>query len=100
MATILAEEGYRVETAKNGAEAVEALEHDKPQLVLLDMWMPVLDGWGVIREIHNRSIDVPVVVMTAGSDAEECARQVNAEGWLAKPFPIGALISTVARLVA
>jgi two-component system response regulator MprA len=94
----LAFEGYEVETAADGAEAVAAIARARPALVLLDMRMPVLDGWGVVRELRARSIDVPIVVMTAARDAPAWAEDVGATAHLAKPFDLDDLFAVVERL--
>lgn len=66
---ILELEGYDVRTARNGLEALQAVEADWPTLVLLDMRMPVLDGWGFARALRERRLHVKVLVMTAAENA-------------------------------
>jgi CheY-like chemotaxis protein len=65
--------------------------------MLLDMRMPVLDGWGVFRALVERAIRVPVVVMTAAQDARRWADEVGAAAHLAKPFDIDDLFGVVGR---
>ena len=102
---VLSFEGYPVHTATNGAEALEAIEalqtkgSKRPPVVLLDMRMPILDGWGVARELKERDIRVPIVVMTAARDAQAWAAQISADGCLSKPFDIDDLFSVVERMV-
>ncbi|HEY3060480.1 MAG TPA: response regulator [Chloroflexota bacterium] len=91
-------EGYPVVTATNGAEALEQLELQRPSLVLLDMRMPVLDGWGFIRAVRERGLSPVVVVMTAAADARRWASEIGAQGVLAKPFDLDELIAAVQRL--
>jgi two-component system chemotaxis response regulator CheY len=91
-------EGFPVVTASNGAEALVSVARDQPSLVLLDMRMPVLDGWGFMRAIRERGVDVVVVVMTAASDARRWGREIGAQGVLAKPFEIDDLVGAVRRL--
>jgi CheY-like chemotaxis protein len=88
-------EGYRVATAANGAEALRALEQDHPDVVLLDMRMPVLDGWGFASAVRARGVTVKIVVMTAARDAERWAREISANGFLAKPFGFDDLLSVI-----
>ena|SRR5579871_534651 len=89
-------EGFAVVTATNGAEALEIFDgNHKPSLVLLDMRMPVLDGWGFMRAIRERGLTVTVIVMTAAADARRWAREIGANGVLAKPFELDELISAV-----
>src|SRR5689334_16291175 len=52
----LTEEGYQVATAADGQEALEAIERERPRVLLLDLRMPVLDGWGVAHELKERAL--------------------------------------------
>ncbi len=88
--------GYRVVTARNGKEALERVAADAPQLILLDMKMPVMDGWAftrLLREKHGRTI--PVVVITAMEDSQLRADELGAEGELGKPFNMQQLFEVV-----
>ena len=98
VADILEFEGYAVERAANGAEGLECVERTRPSLVLLDMRMPVLDGWGFARTLKARGIELPIVVMTAAQDARHWAQEIDADGYIAKPFDISDLLSAVARV--
>jgi len=64
---LLEDEGYRVRTAADGAEAVATMEADPPCFVILDLMMPVMDGWEVATRMHEeqRLASVPVCVVTA-----------------------------------
>ena len=95
VAEFLDMEGFAVATAQNGAEALDCLEHAVPGLVLLDMRMPVLDGWGFSREMRKRGHAVPIVVMTAAQDTRRWAEEVGAAGYVAKPFDLIDLLTTV-----
>jgi two-component system, chemotaxis family, chemotaxis protein CheY len=91
-------EGLPFVTATNGAEALLAVDLNKPSLVLLDMRMPILDGWGFMRAIRERGLNLSVVVMTAAADARRWGREIGAQGVLPKPFELDELLSAVARL--
>ncbi|TAK30111.1 MAG: response regulator [Chloroflexota bacterium] len=94
----LSEEGHTVSTAANGAIALEMLEQLRPDLILLDMRMPVMDGWQFAEAFRQRpDPKSPIVVMTAARDAAQRAREIAADGYLAKPFDIDDLIATVRR---
>ncbi len=86
-------EGCEVKTAANGAEALEAIEREEPALVVLDMRMPVLHGWGFARELRSRGARVPILVMTAAQNAQRWAEE--AEGYVAKPFELNELLASV-----
>jgi len=78
IALILSAEGYQVTTASNGAEALHVLTQVEPACVLLDMRMPVLDGWGFARELAARQRHIPLVAMTAAQDAQAWCEQIKA----------------------
>ncbi len=94
---VLEHEGFRVVTAANGAEALRELERRLPALVLLDMQMPILDGQAFVRAVRQRKLDVPIVVMTAGSSAARWARELPVEAYLSKPFEIDGLVEVASR---
>jgi CheY-like chemotaxis protein len=91
-------EGYRVREAANGADALALVELEAPDLILLDMRMPVLDGWGFADELRRRGHRTPIVVMTAARDASRWAGEIAATAFLAKPFGYDDLIGTLERL--
>ena len=96
---VLEEEGYEVSTATNGGEAMERLSAAQPDLVLLDIMMPVLDGREVLRRMRADPVlrHVPVLVMSAG--ANPAMRDAASNGFLRKPFDLSDLISNVSNLV-
>lgn len=100
VAEFLGMEGYAVETASNGVEALAAIERELPSVVLLDMRMPILDGWGFARALRERGHSVPILVMTAAQDARRWAAEVGAADYLAKPFDLLDLLAVVERLGA
>ena len=94
---ILSFEGYRVQTATNGAEALASIQRQKPALLLLDMRMPVLDGWGVARQLRESGIELPILVMTAAQNARKWAEEIGAAGYVEKPFELPELLEAVER---
>jgi two-component system chemotaxis response regulator CheY len=100
VSTALDLEGYEVSTAADGALALEAVERVRPCLVLLDMRMPVLDGWGVAAALRARGVRVPIAVMTAAADAQRWCDEIGADACVPKPFDLDHLLDTVARLCA
>jgi CheY-like chemotaxis protein len=96
IAQALLDRGYRVVTAHNGAEALTQLDNEAPRLILLDMWMPVMDGWAFARVLHERyGRGIPVVVMTAARDARLRANEIGADADLGKPFALAQLYAVV-----
>jgi CheY-like chemotaxis protein len=98
VAELLDMEGYAVETATNGAEALRYVEQAEPSLVLLDMRMPVMDGWTFVRVLKERGRRLPILVMTAAQDAKQWAEEVGAAGYVAKPFDLEDLLDAVERV--
>ena len=93
----LRDEGYAVQTAVNGCDALQIMCDRMPDLVLLDLQMPVMDGWQVQSLLKKAAVSIPVVVMSAGMRAALAARAQQAAGYLAKPFDLNALYDTVGR---
>jgi CheY-like chemotaxis protein len=98
VADALSDEGYAVIKAADGAEALRRRDEQMPALVLLDMRMPVLDGWGFARTVRERGLRLPIVVMTAAENAERWREEIGGDGCLPKPFDLDVLFETVAKL--
>jgi two-component system, chemotaxis family, chemotaxis protein CheY len=94
---ILSGEGYEVVSAASGEEALAAVARKQPVVILLDMRMPVMDGWAVARALRAQGMNIPIVVMTAAESAKRWADEVGAEGYLAKPFGLDELLAAVER---
>ena len=96
IAVILEDAGYQVMTARDGNDALARVAEAMPALILLDMRMPGMNGWefaAAFRGRHGRA--APIVVLTAARDARRLAEEIDAEGYLDKPFQIDSLLSTV-----
>jgi DNA-binding response OmpR family regulator len=95
---VLASDGYEVSTAPDGAAALEALEQSRPDLILLDLRMPVLDGVSFLRRYREQpGPHVPVIVLTAAQDVAARGTEIRADGYLDKPFQIGDLLALIGR---
>lgn len=94
---VLEDEGYRVITASDGQRALDLIGAETPGLVLLDLQMPILNGWEVLARLREQHVPVPVVFMTAGMRARDEAQLHGADGYLAKPFDLFELVRVVAR---
>lgn len=94
---VLAEGGYAVREARNGAEALLAVDTDPPAMIVLDVQMPGIDGPTFARELRKRLRHVPLVILTAASDPKREADRCNAEAYLAKPFRAEDLLELVRR---
>lgn len=91
-------EGYLVDTAADGDEGIRMVESRGPSIVLLDMRMPVLDGWGFARELKHRGIHLPILVVTAAQNPRRWAEEIGAQGYLSKPFDLNDLVLAIERL--
>ena len=92
---ILTGEGYQVMAAGGGQEALALVRTWHPTLVLLDMRMPIMDGWAVARAMRESGSKVPIVVMTAAENARRWADEIGAAGHLDKPFGLDQLLACV-----
>jgi CheY-like chemotaxis protein len=93
-------EGYIVASAEDGAQALNMLERVHPNVVLLDMMMPVLDGRAFAQQLVERGLHVPILVMTAAPNANGAAEEIDAEGWVEKPFKMSELLPAIERVCA
>jgi len=97
LAEILEGEGFEVRRARNGKEALERLEPVPPRLILLDLMMPVMDGWEFSQQMRRRPpvADLPIIVLSADRNVGAKARDIGAVGHLAKPFELTDLLEMV-----
>jgi DNA-binding response OmpR family regulator len=99
---MLEEEGYRVEIANNGAEAQRWLEQREPDLIVLDLMMPEVNGIQFATRLRETQLGqrVPILVLSAASQVLYKAGWIDADGCLPKPFGVSALLQEVARLTS
>ena len=102
LAEALADEGYGVRTAANGREALAVLRAWRPDLILLDLMMPEMDGWAFRAEqrLMPGVADVPVIVLSAARDLDARTRELEPAQVFSKPFDLEALLGTIERLTA
>jgi two-component system chemotaxis response regulator CheY len=92
----LSSEGYEVVSAPHGAAALELIQQRSPSMILLDMRMPVMDGWAFARAYRERpGPHAPIIVVTAAQDAADRAAQIDADGFLSKPFGLDELLMLI-----
>jgi CheY-like chemotaxis protein len=102
VADLLEMEGYAVSVARNAVEAIRLLPDFKPEVILLDLRMPFLDGESFLRGLRGlpASRDVPVVLISAKEELASIATQYGAAGYLSKPFEAPQLLSMIERLLS
>ena len=101
VADLLNMEGYAVSVARNAVEAVSMLPDFRPEVILLDLRMPLLDGEAFLRGIRGipASRDVPVVLISAKEELPAIASRYGAAGYLSKPFEAPQLLSLLERVL-
>ena len=100
LALCLSTEGYRILVASNGREALDVLEKEKPSVILLDLMMPVMDGWQFVAALEERGKrDMPLLILSADRAVQGHAQKLRANGHPAKPFDLEDLLVKVAELV-
>jgi CheY-like chemotaxis protein len=98
---VLQDAGYTTRSALNGRQALEAIESGMPALIVLDMLMPVMNGWQFANEFRARyGNGVPIVVATAAEHVQRRGDEIEAAGVLPKPFEVSDLLRLVARHVS
>lgn len=100
----LTDAGFEVVLAEDGVDALRQLPLVVPDLILTDLTMPKMDGFGLIHAVRGGDVSprVPILVLTTQSAVtlKERAGALGATGWITKPFDEHALVSTIRRIVA
>jgi len=101
IAEVLREGQFEVETAANGAEALDRMRQRLPSAIVLDLMMPQLDANGFVelKRLNPRFDAVPIVLVTAAFGAPADAERLGAQACLTKPFELDELVKVVAQLV-
>ncbi|HEV2884371.1 MAG TPA: response regulator [Pyrinomonadaceae bacterium] len=103
MQLLLSGAGYTVREARNGSECVAMALDEQPDLIVIDLSMPVLDGWGVFRALQNdqRTKKIPCMAVTAHADLNRNeALATGFSAYVSKPFSSDALLKTIEHLLA
>lgn len=97
----LAFEGYEVATANNGLEGLKQMLSSDPDLLVLDVMMPQVDGWEVCRRVREGGSSVPILMLTAKDDIQDRVRglDLGADDYLVKPFALEELLARVRALL-
>ncbi|AJY75833.1 response regulator transcription factor [Paenibacillus beijingensis] len=97
----LAFEGYEVTTANNGSEGLKLMLMSEPDLLVLDVMMPQIDGWEVCRRVREGGSSVPILMLTAKDDVRDRVRglDLGADDYLVKPFALEELLARVRALL-
>lgn len=99
----LKKEGYEVTWKENGEEALKAIKAEKPDLVILDVMMPVMDGYEVLRRLKEDENlkSIPVIMLTARAQERDVVKGIDlgAEDYITKPFHPAELLARVKRIL-
>jgi CheY-like chemotaxis protein len=98
----MTEDGYEVQAASNGREAIAIMQSWHPDLIVLDLMMPVMDGAAFRQEQLRLGLDdgVPLIVLSAAREMASLAERVGAAAAVPKPFELDELLATVERLAS
>jgi two-component system, response regulator, stage 0 sporulation protein F len=96
---VLGEAGYWVSTIVNGSDALAALYCERPDLALVDLYLPGMSGWEISAAMLAHGIDVPLIIMTAGRFSDDNRLAVGMCALLHKPFDLDDLLACVAQHV-
>ena len=101
LATALSDEGYAVRVAQDGQAALDTLDTWKPDLIVLDLMMPVMDGqaFRAAQRSRDSASDIPVIVLSAAHNVQARAANLGAAEVFPKPFDLTALLAAVERNV-
>lgn len=102
LSDMLRESGFDVDLAPNGTVALGKMHKHLPDVVVLDLVMPVMDGWGFIETLRTQTkwSQVPILVVSAAHELPGAAKQLGVGGALTKPFDLDHLVREVERLAA
>ena len=100
LAYLLRDEGYQVDEAADGRAALAAIRRRHPDVILVDLMMPGMDGWDLVRQYRERyGRRAAILVLTAVQGAGRCGVDADADEVVAKPFDVEVLVERVAELV-
>jgi two-component system OmpR family response regulator len=100
--TNLRRAGFGIVKASDGEMALRAIEDERPDVVLLDLMMPVLDGWGVMERLAGRPSAPPVIIISAATSQSNVDRAyaMGAVGYITKPFILTEMIDRLREVLA
>ena len=101
--TALEDEGFEVVPVGNGQEALAIIKSFRPDVIVLDLMMPVMDGWQFARELRAREdgdAEIPIVLLSAARDLKTHAQALAAADIIEKPFDLADLLPKIARVAS
>lgn len=100
--TVLEEAGFRVDGASNGKEAIDKASDNTYDVILMDIQMPIMDGYEATKELRRLGNRTPIIAMTANAFSEDRkkANDVGMDGYIAKPIDVNKLVSTIVNILS
>ena len=101
MMQMILEDDFMVIAEQNSLNVYTQIEKEKPDLILMDLWMPVLSGDQILKNIrkNEKLKNIPVIIISASTDGKKIASEAGANGFISKPFDMDNLLETVKSLV-
>ena len=98
---LLEDEGFSIVSERNSLNIYNVISHQQPDLLLLDLWMPVLSGDQILKNLRQNpeTASLPVIVISASRDGRQIADSSGADDYIAKPFDITEVIERINRLL-
>jgi DNA-binding response OmpR family regulator len=104
VSSILVEEGHKVSVAQNGQQGLEMLMEDPPDILVLDIMMPQMDGYSVLKELKSSGVkdQMKILILTAKTSESDWVRgyKLGADSYLTKPFDTDELINAIEDLLS
>lgn len=96
---VLESKGYNVVAISSGEKIIEIIEVEKPALILMDLWLPGMNGdeIALMLKANSKTKHIPIIIVSASRDAEAVAKEIRADGALKKPFDIADLEAIVQK---
>lgn len=97
----LTDEGFAVATVPHGAAALELVKHHQPAVIIVDLRMPIMDGWAFVEQYRRVAKPAAsILLLSALKDVEESARRLGADGFIRKPFELAEVTAAIERCIA
>jgi two-component system, chemotaxis family, chemotaxis protein CheY len=93
---VLTDEGYHAESAPNGKDALAILDRWRADAIILDLMMPVMDGWTFVERLREAGREIPIVILSAAGELGRHAARIGAADAIAKPFDIDTFLPRIA----
>ena len=95
---VLSDEGYEARAANNGRDALAVIDDWHVDAIVLDLMMPVMDGWTFVEKLHASDRRIPIVILSAATQLEKHSASLGAIDFIPKPFDIEMLLPRIARM--